>query len=330
MRQSLREPAEPPIFIVGCMRSGTSLVSHILDSHSRIAVFYESYLYNYFRTGLRFYGDLQKPANFRRLVTDVCEALVVQKVSPPSPEEIEAVIAAPTFPALFAAVLQLYARSKGKTRAGDKTPDHHFCLDLIQGDFSGSPIVFVMRDPRDTVLSLKRALFYPTTESAAQAWNEAFNSYTKTSESVHLLRYEELVQTPKKTMEALCVAIGEKFEPAMLRFFEKVPDHLRREQIHEKLTRPIDVSSIGNFKQMPAAEIEMVESICGDGLEALGYPLTARRRTVDASVRAARTKRRFVWHRLQYYGLRRDRWKAGFVRWKIALRRRLRYLTLYR
>ena len=50
---------EPPIFIVGCMRSGTSLISHVLDSHSRITIFYESYLYNYFRSELRYYGDPQ-------------------------------------------------------------------------------------------------------------------------------------------------------------------------------------------------------------------------------------------------------------------------------
>src|SRR5438552_17485020 len=96
---------EPPIFIVGCMRSGTSLVSHVLDSHSRITIFYESYLYNYFRSELRYYGDLNKTSNLRRLIANVRRAIAVQKVVPPTLDEIEGTLATRTFPGIFAAVL---------------------------------------------------------------------------------------------------------------------------------------------------------------------------------------------------------------------------------
>src|SRR5437870_3802606 len=141
---------EPPIFIVGCMRSGTSLISHVLDSHSRITIFYESYLYNYFRSELRYYGDLNKTSNLRWLIANVRQAIAAQGVTPPAPDEIEGTLAARTFPDIFEAVLHLYALGRGKNRAGDKTPDHHLYLREILLDFPRSPIVFVMRDPRDT------------------------------------------------------------------------------------------------------------------------------------------------------------------------------------
>jgi hypothetical protein len=319
---------DPPIFIVGCMRSGTSLVSHVLDSHSRITIFYESYLYNYFRSELRYYGDLNKSSNLRRLIANVREAIAAQKVIPPTADEIEEALPARTFPGIFEAVLHLYARSRGKDRAGDKTPDHHLYLQEILRDFPQSPVVFVMRDPRDTVLSLRKA-FGATIEGGARAWNEAFSSYAKASGLVHLLRYEHLACAPQQTIEAICAAIGEAFEPGMLRFFERVPKHLRDEKKHEKLTRAIDASSVGNFRQMPTDEIEAIESICAEGMKAMNYAFTTAAKSRSSGSGRPPTLLRRIIDRLRYYGFKPRRWKAGLVRWKMMLRVRLRYwLTL--
>lgn len=306
------------------MRSGTSLVSHILDAHSRIAVFYESYLYNYFNSNLRFYGDLNKPANRRRLIADVREAIVTQKVEPPLAEEIETALPNRTFAGVFAAVLHLYARSKGKKRAGDKTPDHHLHLAEIQRDFPQSPVVFVLRDPRDTALSLRKAFNF-TLEAAAHSWNEAFASYEQAREKVYALRYETLVRDPQTTIEELCHAVGETFEPSILRFFEAVPERLRREEMHQKLTRAIDASSVGKFAQMPAEEIQKIEEICAKGMAALGYAFTtaARKRTTVA-VKPPTFLRRLI-DRFRYYGFHPGRWRPGMVRWRQLARMRARY-----
>jgi len=315
---------EPPIFIVGCMRSGTSLVSHVLDSHSRVAIFYESYLYNYFRSELRYYGDLNERSNLHRLIESVRQAITAQKAVPPTADEIEAALPSRTFPGIFGTVLHLYARAHGKYRAGDKTPDHHFHLHQIARDFPRSPIVFLMRDPRDTVLSLCNA-FGATIEAGAHAWNEAFSSYSKGNSLVHLLRYEELACAPQSTIETLCQGIGETYEPEMLRFFERVPTRLRAEKQHEKLTRPIDASSVGTFRQLPSREIETIERICAEGMEALNYSF-AKAPKSGASFSSVRPPflQRTV-YRLRYYGFHPFRWKAGLVRWKMMCWIRLRY-----
>lgn len=65
----------PPFFIVGASRSGTTLLATILDSHSRIAVYTESHYYPLFRPDLHRYGDLGRPANLRRFVSDVREVM---------------------------------------------------------------------------------------------------------------------------------------------------------------------------------------------------------------------------------------------------------------
>jgi Sulfotransferase family len=315
---------EPPIFIVGCMRSGTSLISHVLNNHSRIAVFYESYLYNYFRSELRYYGDLNDSSNLRRLIANVRRAIAAQKVVPPTSDEIESTLATRTFPGVLESVLHLHAHSRGKKRAGDKTPDHHLCLPQIMRDFPASPVVFVMRDPRDTALSYRKA-FGSALEVGARAWNDAFESYSNARESVILLRYEELARAPQPTIEALCQAIGEEFEPGMLRFFERIPKRLRGEERHKKLTRPIDTSSVGTFRQLSYGEIETIESICAEGMAAMDFAFSTARKRKNSFSQTRRTSLRKVLDRLQYYRFDTERWKAGLVRWKMMLGVRLPY-----
>jgi len=306
------------------MRSGTSLISHVLGTHSRIAIFYESYLYNYFRSELRYYGDLNKTSNLHRLIANIQQAMAARGITPPPLNEIEAAVAKRTFPGVFEAVLHLYARNRGKKRAGDKTPDHHLYLSEILRDFPESPIVFVVRDPRDTALS-HRTAFGSTIEVGARAWKEAFASYSKAHQSLILLRYEELARAPETTVATLCRSIGEKFEPTMLRFFERVPKWLSHEKSHRKLTSPIDSSSVGTFRQMTSGEIETIESICGEGMAAMGYMLTTTRKIKVSSSRTRLAFLRKLLDRLQYYFSAKERWKVGLVRWKMMLRVRLRY-----
>jgi hypothetical protein len=181
-----------------------------------------------------------------------------------------------------------------------------------------------MRDPRDTALSFRKA-FGATVEAGARAWNEAFSSYSKASDSVTLLRYEELAHTPQPTIEALCRAIGEKFEPAMLRFFERIPKHLSEVERHRKLMGPIDTSSVGTFTQMSYDKIETIESICAEGMAAMDYAFTTARKRLSYVSQMPPTLLRKLLDRLQYYRLESTRWKAGLVRWKMMLGVRLRY-----
>ena len=113
-----------PFFIVGCRRSGTSLVSQLLDNHSRLAVYHETQYYPLFRSNLPFYGDLRRSANLSRLIGDLRESLRLQGVDPPDPDELLSKLVTPTFEGVLATLLNVYAHRQGKVLGGDKTPDH--------------------------------------------------------------------------------------------------------------------------------------------------------------------------------------------------------------
>jgi hypothetical protein len=319
----------PPFFIVGCPRSGTTLLSRILDRHSRIAVSEETIYYPLFRDNLHRYGDLRRPSNVRRLIDDLRGMIRLQGVDPPSADDLQKDLIAPTFEGVLATYLHLYARDRGKSRAGEKTARHHAYLGEILEKFPDSPVIFLVRDPRDTVASIRK-MFHNSLQSAIRSWNDAFQSYRRTADSVHLVQYEELVRAPVVVVDRICALLGEAYEPEMLRFFEHVPEHLRRLPHHGKLLKPVDADSVGTFRGLSTREIAQIESACAPGMEAMRYSFTSSPGIRLASAPASRLNwLNGVLDRLRLYRARPDLVRVGWLRWKMRFGVRIRFvLTL--
>lgn len=317
-----QEKFPPPLFIVGAPRSGTTLFSQILNSHSRIGIYHETHYYPLFRPDLDRYGDLRQLANLKQFIKDLREVTRIQGfMTPPPVEDFLAALPEPSFEGVFAALLWLHARKEGKMRGGDKTPGHHAYLDEIMAKFPQSPVIFILRDPRDTILSMQRA-FGTSLKGAAWTWNQAFASYRKFSRQVHLVRYEDLVGAPRKTIESACAFIGETFEAEMFRFAGHIPHRLTTRPIFKKLAQDVDTESVGGYRRLSPEQIARIEALCAEGMEALGYAFTGSRPT--AAAMTAPSKIDFFLDRLRYYGLDWKRWRRGWMRWKIVLRLRAR------
>ena len=72
-----------PIFVMGCQRSGTTLLARILDSHSRVAVYLGTHYYPLFGPDRHRYGDIGKSSNLMRLIGDFRQAMQARRVPPP-------------------------------------------------------------------------------------------------------------------------------------------------------------------------------------------------------------------------------------------------------
>lgn len=319
----------PPVFMMGCERSGTTLLSRVLDSHSRLSIYFESYYYSIFMKELPYYGSLRRPSNLDVFLKDFLALTRMQGDFTPSLEELKENLAGPTFESIFTTFLHLFALNNGKFRGGEKTPSNFYYLSEILQQHPQSPVLFIIRDPRDTILSIKNA-FNSTLAGAIQQWNDAFNKYFEHLDRVHLVRYEDLVQEPSATLSDICKFIQEPYEEQFLNFFEKIEGHLHGHYLHENLLAPMNTSSIGKFKAMPADEIALIERECRVGMEFLGYhaSLPASGKS-DSQTVAATPNDINLADRLRYYVMRPHRLRKGSFRWRLAARTRARYwLTL--
>jgi hypothetical protein len=274
-----------PILIVGCPRSGTTLLQLMLHAHSRIAIPPENrfVLPAYHRR--REFGDLREPANRRRLARWL--------VAGPEhkldgfgldPEQLveEIVAGPPTLGGALATVFRAYARRFDKPRWGDKRPSYISNLDIVTRLHPTAQIVHIVRDGRDCVASLKGMWWHQGgSYEAVSRWAQAVDHGRRAArrfgpDSYYELRYERLVAAPERELAALCDYLGERYEPAMAEPARVAPLVVSRQSQHHGLThQPVTAARVGAWQErLEPWEISLCEAVLGERLRAHGYQLS--------------------------------------------------------
>lgn len=273
-----------PLLVLGCPRSGTTLLQVMLSAHPRLAVPPET---RFVREGYqqrRAFGDLRqadaraalgrwivrRETKFGDLGLDA-DAVVDEIVAGP-----------PTLGSAFGIVLRAYARKSGKPRWGDKRPGYFLDVPALLRLFPDAQFVHVVRDGRDAVASLKRMRWYRDGPVAAMSlWATAVD-YGARSRSVlpagswHEVVYERLVADPQAELRRLCAFLGEEYDPAMAApqrtARDAVPARKRRRH-HERLRQQVDATRVGTWRGgLEPQEAALMEHVCGRRLRAYGYP----------------------------------------------------------
>lgn len=233
-----------PIFLVGCHRSGTSLVRRIVNSHSRLACPAETL----------FMEHLAAAVDGR----DVPDGLGAIGLRPDDlARELEE---------LIRRHMEAHAARKGKRRWADKSPTVINQLDGIDRIFAGeAQYVAIVRDGMDVAHSLGRSdppwwqlePWLHVDESnfvvAAHYWT-AMNSKLLDfaelhADRVHTVRYEELVADPENTLQQMFGFLGEPWEPEVLRFNDQLHDS-GLEDHHVSTTTRIE-DHVGKHRRLP-------------------------------------------------------------------------------
>jgi len=233
----------PPIFIVGCQRSGTTLVRLMIDSHPNISCGPET----------RFLADLAKVTteNWTRLSHFGFEKDYWHR----------------SIAGLFETIQHDYAASRGKTRWADKTPRYALSLDFIDELFPSCQVVHVVRDGRDVVASHRHRFGYAAAVKAAEKWPRYIRAAREAGARLgpgryHELRYEELVADPKSAMRELLEFLTEPWDDAVLH--------------HEDFTHDVAdkyAAFAGGRRQEGRDSGAVYRSRVGAGRKELGLPL---------------------------------------------------------
>ena len=227
------------LFVVGCSRSGTTMLQVALASHPRVCSFPETFFFRRLTRGFsRLPARLGLPtgrrrAAFERLLAEI-ERPDLARMAP------RRVVPVASSAAAFTAILDRVALEKGCDIWLEKTPMHLLNIGFIRRHVPALRFVHLIRDGRDVVASIHdRAQRHPELFPRQQEVSfgiERWNRSLRISER-HFGRpdhsfavYEDLVEDPERTLRRLCREIGIDYREEMLSERERtagsvIPEH---------------------------------------------------------------------------------------------------------
>ena len=295
--------ADPFLFVVGAGRSGTTLLTVLLDSHPEIAVPGES-------GGLIFrfcigpdawdpHGDpVDDPESAASATTPAAlpygRAEIAELFASLSGEHrfqrweldekqfTELMLArdVDTRTGVIRCCYELYARNQGKVRYADKTPDHVVYMRTLAALFPEARFAHLIRDGRDVALALRDTSWgAKTPDDAARYWQRRVSTGAavgaELGPSRYLeLRYEALIADPEPELRRLCEFASIAYDPAMLNHDAAARRQLNMSPAAEEdssLLRPITSGLRDWRQQMSRADVAAFEEIAGETLTRFGY-----------------------------------------------------------
>ena len=269
-----------PFFIVGCPRSGTTLLQRMLDAHPSVAVAPETFFIRRFWRRRATYGDIQHDTAFEQLLHDIMAMPEFDEMG----LDAEAFAAAAqyverSYAALFRLVLQQFAEQRGAPRAGEKTPNHVLYLPTLHDFFPEARFIHLVRDPRAVVNSWQSVPW-----SSGRAWRDAeiWVEYVAAGRAAQPLigdallavHFEDLVRNPNDQLRRVCDHLAIDFDPAMLAFHERTPNavNIAREPWKENVTQPVDPATADRWRTRLGARAKVeAEAVAAEEMRHWGY-----------------------------------------------------------
>lgn len=306
--------ADPFPFALGHVRSGTTMLRAMLDSHPELAVPPESYfVVPVLATAENTGAPLDIDAFAARVRRDRYFADWAL-----APDALESLREDPRVRTTADAIAGLYARyaaSRGKTRYADKTPSHLLDVPLLARQFPAARFVHLVRDGRDVVASVLTMNFGPA-EFADAVWSwrrRVLGAHAAGTalgpDRYRVVRYEDLVADPEGTLREISAFFDLPYDPAMLEYHRRADEVLTgiRDTDHMQGIRRPPTAGVRDWRvDLTPSQIRVFDEIAGDALETLGYEGSGLPRTWQARVtgvetnvrcelrrRWRRTKRRF-------------------------------------
>jgi len=252
----MKSQLELPIFLVGCPRSGTTLLQSLLGAHSAIATFSETKFFFYgvplYEPGRRTFGMISEQLNpwLSEFFTEHLNR----------PELLQSLPRIPLFKLYLKTmidILEKLTKEQGKSVWLEKTPEHLFHIEVIEKTIVGVRFIHIIRNGADVVASL-----YEATNKYPKPWNGALNidscierwldaiplSVRHLQKPNHtLVRYEDLVEEPRSTLVQLCEFLGIEFDDSMLDNFGSVAKQVCMEEAGRTVKREIKSTNSQKF-----------------------------------------------------------------------------------
>ena len=135
----------PYLFIVGCARSGTTLLHRLVDAHPLVAIIHETHWIT---------KRFKEPAVTPEMVSEMVEHKRFASLGV-GREEFEDLLGEPvSYRRFLGGLFELYAEARSKPLVGDKTPSYVTSIPKLHALWPEARFVHIVRDGRDVCLSV--------------------------------------------------------------------------------------------------------------------------------------------------------------------------------
>ncbi|HEY1658735.1 MAG TPA: sulfotransferase [Candidatus Sulfotelmatobacter sp.] len=273
-----------PVFVLGCGRSGTTLLYHMLLSAGGFAIYRaESNAINLLEPR---FGDLSRPRN-RNLLLEAWFDSRLYELSGLDQKQVRAQVMAECRNGgdFLRIIMESMARQQGTERWADCTPEHLLYLDRIKETVPDALIIHIIRDGRDVALSMEKGNWIrPITRQKKQKlavaglyWEwivgKGRQYGRKLGNDYMEVRFEELVTDPPRVLREIGKFIDHDLD--YKRILENGIGSVSEPNTSFKgETKGGAFNPVGRWKEkFSPAEVRRFEGLVGQTLEELGYPL---------------------------------------------------------
>lgn len=267
------------VFIVGCPRSGTTLLQSLLASHPEVVSFPETHLWSetmHIHPLMRLFkvygkGDLHK-------LDELCGKLGHR--APEKAVESLPVFRTATWSAILLEALQGIAENHATGTEHvllEKTPRHlHFTDQICMAD-PEARFIHIIRRGEDVVASMMEATGnhpgqWDGSRDVSKSvfwWNRAIgisNKYMGRPGHIHI-SYEELLDQTSEVVQVLCRCMDVPFVPEMLENYKDTADSVIQDEESWKAKNTRSISSSDKFTRLP----ESIQKEIRNGLTDFDY-----------------------------------------------------------
>jgi hypothetical protein len=281
-------------FLMCSERSGSNLITKLLDAHSSICGPATKHLINPVVRNLFRYEPLSAPRNWNALLVDIHRLMnvgfSVWKKSF-SLDQLKQLAPAGDVVSLIRNIFNEEALAHGKQHVFIKENHVYEFFPFLLINYPEAGYVYQTRDPRDMALSWKNSPDHPGgIVRAAMQWKKdqqnSLKNYNdlKKLKKAYFVRYEDLISDPQRYTDELVSYFGLTTEVCHMKFHEQ--DLTRQNaSMHggwRNLSREVMSNNKEKYlKDLPEYEVKIVEKICYYEMKFLGYEPGFSRRELD-------------------------------------------------
>ena len=278
-------PEQQPAFIVGAVRSGTTLLRLMLDHHPQLAFHFE----------FEFAVDQVADDGTLPVLAEYHEYLSQHRVFQLSEGQIDPRL---DYRQLVNSFLE-QKRTRDEKKIIGATVHHH--MDRIQHLWPEAKYIHLLRDGRDVARSCSAMGWAGNMYTAVERWIDAEQTWERLRTHIPPdrqleIRYEDLIVRPEAALTRICEFLGTEFDEAIYGYADsstyEMPDAKLIEQWRRKLSD----------EDIQLAEARIAEMLTERGYALSGLPILA----ISPAQRKKLLRQDWLWRakfRMNRYGL---------------------------